>query len=280
MKLNDLSGQRFGRLVVIEKTDSQQTPNGTIRTMWKCRCDCGNIVIRSQQNIRNAEHASCGCWKSELTSERKLEDLTGKRFGRLVVVERADTTNVSTRWKCKCDCGKDCIVLAQNLKKGHTTSCGCYREEIRPKQQLKHGYRHTRIYGVYGKLKDRCTNPDNPSYERYGGRGITICDEWANDPKAFCEWAYSNGYREDAEYGECTIDRIDNDKGYSPDNCRIATEKTQANNRRSNLLIEHNGETKTLAQWRDYFGMTQSKAHYHLVEKKRTIQYLIDKGII
>lgn len=280
MQINDLKGLKFGRLTVLEKADSQITPNGTKRTMWKCRCDCGNIVVRSQQNIRNAKHASCGCWKSELTSDRKLEDLTGQRFGRLIVIERAETTHVSTRWKCKCDCGKECIVLAQNLKKGHTISCGCYREEVRPKQCLKHGYRHTRIYGVYCKIKDRCYNPNISCYVRYGGRGITMCDEWLSDPKAFCEWAWNHGYKEDAPYGECTVDRIDNNKGYSPDNCRIANEKTQANNRRTNLIIEYNGEKKTLAEWRDYFGMTQSKAYYHLVTKGRTIEYLIEQGIV
>lgn len=280
MQMIDLSGKKFGRLLVLEKSESKVTPNGTARTMWKCKCDCGNIVFRSQQNLRDAKHPSCGCWKSELTSERKLEDLTGQRFGRLKVVERAENTHVSTRWKCKCDCGKECIVLAQNLKKGHTTSCGCYRTEVRPTQRLVHGYRHTKIYSVYCGIKERCYCKSNPCYHRYGGRGITMCDEWLNDPKLFCEWAYSHGYKEDAHYGQCTIERIDNNKGYSPDNCKIADEKTQANNRRTNLLIEHNGETKTLAQWRDYFGITQSKAYYHLVTKKRTIQYLIDNGIV
>ena len=276
MQMNDLTGMKFGKLTVLEKAESQVTPNGTKKTMWKCRCDCGNIVIRSQQNIRNAPNASCGCEKAEQTSKRMLIDLTGQRFGRLVVVRRYD----KTRWLCQCDCGNEKIVIGHNLRRGHTKSCGCYREEVRPTQRLKHGYRHTRIYGVYGKMKERCCNPNNPSYPRYGGRGITICDEWLNDPKAFCEWAYANGYREDASYGECTIERIDNSKGYSPENCKIANEKEQANNRRTNLLIEHNGETKTLAQWRDYFGMTQSKAYYHLVQKKRSIQYLIDNGII
>ena len=280
MQMNDLKGLKFGRLTVLEKAESQKTPNGTVRTMWKCQCDCGNIVYRSQQNLRNVKHPSCGCWKNELTSERRLEDLTGQRFGRLTVIERAETTNVSTRWKCICDCGNECTVIAQNLKRGHTISCGCYREEVRPLQQFKHGYRHTRIYNIYGKIKDRCYNRNNPNYSRYGGRGITMCDEWLNDPKAFCEWAYAHGYKEDASYGECTIDRRDNNKEYSPENCRIATEKVQANNRRSNLLIEHNGETKTLAEWRDFFGMTQSKAHYHLVEKGRSFQYLIDNGIV
>lgn len=276
MQMNDLKGLRFGRLTVLEKAESQKTPNDTVKTMWKCKCDCGNIVYRSQQNLRNGKNPSCGCVKSKQVSERRLIDLTGKRFGRLVVIRRLD----KNYWLCKCDCGNQKEILGSNLRTGHSTSCGCYQKEVRAKNQYSHGYRHSRIYGVYGKIKGRCCNPNNPSYERYGGRGITMCDEWMNNPKAFCEWAYEHGYKEDAKYGECTIDRIDNNKGYSPDNCRIANEKVQANNRRSNLLIEHNGETKTLAEWRDFFGMTQSKAHYHLVEKGRSIQYLIDNGIV
>lgn len=280
MKKLDLTGKKYGRLTVLEQAENRTTPNGTQIVMWKCQCDCGNIVIRSAGNLRHVAHPSCGCWVRENTSKHRLEDLSGKRFGRLLVVERAANTGVTTRWRCKCDCGNECVVTAQNLKRGHTISCGCYREEVRPRQSFKHGYRHSRIYGVYGKLKSRCCNPNNSSYYRYGGRGITICDEWLNNPESFCEWAYAHGYREDAEYGECTIERIDNNKGYSPDNCKIANEKEQANNRRSNLLIEHNGETKTLAQWRDYFGMTQGKAYYHLVLKGRTVQELIDRGII
>lgn len=280
MQMHDLKGLKFGRLTVLEKAENHKTPNGSIVTMWKCQCDCGNIVVRSQQNLRNAKYPSCGCWKQELTSQRKLEDFTGQRFGRLVVIERAETTHVSTRWKCKCDCGNECIVLAQNLKKGHTISCGCYRKEIIPKQKFIHGYRHTRIYAVYGKIKDRCNNPNNPRFKDYGGRGIKMCEEWLNNPKAFCDWAYANGYREDAPYGECTIDRIDNFKGYSPENCRIVSLIVQANNQRGNRLISHNGETKTLTEWARTLNITTTKARYHLVEKGRSIQYLIDNGIV
>lgn len=278
MQKIDLTGQKFGMLTVVRQGKSKTSPNGTVKTMWLCKCDCGNEVLRSSQNLRKGYSVSCGCEKARKTSERKLEDLTGQRFGKLVVVSRAPTENKSTRWNCRCDCGNETVVLAENLKKGHTSSCGCYRREARP--QLTHGYRHTRAYGVYEKMKGRCYNKNNPSYHRYGGRGITVCDEWLNSPGAFVEWAYANGFREDAEYGECTVDRIDNNGGYSPDNCRIVNEKVQANNRRSNRIIQHDGENKTLAEWADYFGMTRSKAHYHLIEKGRSIQYLIDNGIV
>lgn len=259
MQMNDLKGLRFGRLTVLEKAESQKTPNGTVRTMWKCQCDCGNIVYRSQQNLRNVKHPSCGCWKNELTSERRLEDLTGQRFGRLTVIERAETTNVSTRWKCICDCGNECTVIAQNLKRGHTISCGCYREEVRPLQQFKHGYRHTKIYGVYCGMKDRCYNPNNPRYKDWGGRGITICDEWLKNPQAFCEWAYSNGYKEDAAYGECTIDRIDTNGNYEPSNCRWITNEEQQRNKRNSIKMEYNGETHTMREWAEILNIPYNK---------------------
>ena len=256
MRMIDLTGQRFGRLTVIERGENAITPNGTVKTMWRCKCDCGNEVVKSSQNLRANGMLSCGCWKRELTSERKLIDLTGQRFGRLVVLKR-DGKDFPTKWICKCDCGKECSVFAENLRRGHTTSCGCFRDENRGNLKRTHGYSKTRIYGVWGKIKARCCNPNNPSFPRYGGRGITICDEWENDPMAFINWAYANGYREDAEYGETTVDRIDNNKGYSPDNCRIADAQIQSNNRRSNKRITYNGETHTVAEWSRILNVNQ-----------------------
>lgn len=281
MELLNLVGQRFGRLVVLERAENRMSPNKTVRTMWRCMCDCGNVVERSSQNLRTGENPSCGCYKNEQTSKRRLIDLTGMRFGRLTVVERSDNAKAGqAKWLCKCDCGNECIAYGSNLQRGHTISCGCYREEIRPSLRQSHGYSNTRIYKVYEKIKGRCYNPNTPCYPRYGGRGITMCEEWLKNPESFIEWAYENDYDEDAEYGKCTIDRIDNNKGYSPENCRIVDAKEQANNRRTNLIIEHNGERKTLAQWRDYFGMTQWQAYKNFVIYKRTVQDVIDKGIV
>lgn len=280
MQKLDLKGQKYGRLTVLEEAESRISPNGTKVTMWKCQCECGNIVYRSSANLRHVAHPSCGCWQRENVSKHKLEDLTGQRFGRLVVIERAETTHVSTRWKCKCDCGNECVVLAQNLKKGHTKSCGCFREEVRPKQKFKHGYRHTRIYGVYCRIKGRCYNPNDPRYASYGGRGIKMCDEWYESPEKFCKWAESHGYDPNAEYGECTIDRIDVNGNYEPSNCRFTNLQVQSNNRQNTIYIEHNGMRKTITEWSEFFNFDRMKLYYHLVQKGKTIQELIDKGIV
>lgn len=176
----------------------------------------------------------------------KFQDLTGQRFGRLTVIERVKNNKFGTaQWYCKCDCGKYDIVSTGNLKK-NTASCGCYRKE----RMTKHGKSNERIYKIWKDVIKRCNNSNHRFYNNYGGRGITVCDEWLHDFQAFYDWAMNNGYE-----NSLTIDRIDNNKGYFPDNCRWVDYKIQANNRRSNHLITYNGKTQTMAQWADELGI-------------------------
>lgn len=161
----------------------------------------------------------------------KLVDIIGQRFGRLTVIARQGRDNhYQATWLCLCDCGKECVCRGHDLRRGRTKSCGCLCIDDAKIRFITHGKRRTRLYEVWYGMKMRCYNPKNSHYHRYGGRGITVCDEWLNDFQAFYNWAMANGYNENAPYGQCTIDRIDNNKGYSPDNCRWVDMKVQRQN--------------------------------------------------
>lgn len=180
-----------------------------------------------------------------------LQDLTGKVFGRLTVIEQAPNPYKNDNhacWRCICSCGKETIVPSNSLLKGNTSSCGCGSLEnaraqggvnkIHSDASYKNRYR---LFTIWNNMKQRCYNPKNPSYKNYGGRGITICKEWQNNYMSFKQWALNNGYKP-----ELSIDRIDNNKGYYPENCRWATKKEQQNNKTTNYYIEYLGKRYTL----------------------------------
>ena len=167
----------------------------------------------------------------------------------MTVIRRSleNTKQNKPLWECKCDCGNIIATTRRRLLDGSTKSCGCYRRDLAREMHTTHGQSrngkdHQRLYRIWSGMKDRCCNPKSKYWSRYGGAGINVCDEWKSYI-TFSEWAYKNGYQEDL-----TIDRIDNSKGYEPDNCRWTTYKVQENNRTNNVLYRVNGEVLTLAE--------------------------------
>jgi hypothetical protein len=168
-------------------------------------------------------------------------DLTGQRFERLTVVERTEDYispkgKPSVQWKCRCECGKECVVIGSLLRRGAVKSCGCFRNEKIVKYgednpKYKHGAWKERLYAVWKSMITRCFSEKCKSYADYGGRGITVCDEWLCYDN-FKKWAIANGYDPNAVFGKCTIDRIDNNGNYCPQNCRWVSMKVQSENKR------------------------------------------------
>lgn len=194
------------------------------------------------------------------------KNLSKQRFGKLVVLERSEPYicpkgRKRTRWKCLCDCGNISIAQTSKLTTGNTKSCGCGKIG----NNFKHGLRNTRLYRIWANMKTRCYNTNDNHYERWGGRGITMCDEWKNNFKPFYDWAMTNGYSDDL-----SIDRVDNNGNYEPNNCRWATVKEQNNNKR-NVKKKKGGDFMKLYSY-------QQEA-LNITKKINKVAYYMDMGL-
>ena len=187
------------------------------------------------------------------------------RFGRLVAIEPSGKDNYGGYvWRCICDCGKETNVRLSDLTHGRTKSCGCLRfETLSNGANKKHGMKQTRLYNIWRNAKTRCSNSRSPYYRNYGARGISFYEPWCDNFEVFASWAFDNGYSDNLE-----LDRIDNEKGYSPDNCRWVTRTVNANNKRTNHLINRHGITHTIAEWSRITGVSAS-----------TIRKRLNKGL-
>lgn len=231
----DLTGQKFGELTVIKFVGHCGKGHAC---KWLCKCDCGGEKIVSTTLLKRNIITNCGC--------KTKNKLVGKRFGRLIVIENSgkqkELKGNDVIWKCKCDCGNTTYASTGNLKSGRVVSCGCYSREV----HTKHGLNGTRINRIYLAAKRRCLSPSSDAYKHYGGRGIKMCDEWLGENGFinFYNWAMANGYKDDL-----TIERIDVNGDYCPENCRWVTMAEQMSNTTRSKRITIDGETHTVAQW-------------------------------
>ena len=189
----------------------------------------------------------------------KFIDISGQRFGRLIVIKENGTTkNGDIRWLCRCDCGNEKTITGSKLRSGHTQSCGCLQRETIRKIRTKHNMSSASLYSIWGNMKERCYRKTNNRYYRYGARGITVCDEW-HDFANFSEWAFDNGYEEGL-----SIDRIDIDKNYEPGNCRWIPLSEQMQNRSNTHWVEYNNEKICMSEFSRRIGISLSMVYKRL----------------
>lgn len=191
-----------------------------------------------------------------ITLPKKAIDITGERFSRLVVLGPVGQNRDKTiKWLCQCDCGNTPIIGTRALRAKTTFSCGCYHREWMSQQHTTHGYGQHPLYQTWHTIIRRCTWPNYKGYPSYGGRGITICDEWRDDVTAFCDHVSRLPHYGKKGY---TLDRIDNSLGYFPGNLRFATASEQSRNRRTSTLITYNGKTTNLVEWAAITGISRA----------------------
>lgn len=265
------SGDKYQHLTIIKEVEKDHLG----RRKFLCKCDCGNEKEVLLMQLRNGAAVTCGChkWNGLQTD---VSEYIGKRYNKLVVVEDAGKDEHNRPMvKCICDCGNETTTLLKYLKNGDTKSCGCLKHHVFDDHNFKHGLTprdfndyEKRIYIIWRNMRRRCNNESDQAYNHYGGRGIVVCEDWNNDYALFREWAVSNGYSP-----ELTIDRIDVNGNYCPENCRWVTMKEQTYNKRNTVYIEYQGERHTFLDWSKITGIRLSilKSRYRQGEPFETM---------
>lgn len=196
-------------------------------------------------------------------------NMIGYKTGLITVIERAGSKKGQATWLCECTCGKRFIQYGSALRKEKVKSCGHLYNDKEERRKIahntiaktKHGDCFARLYFVWLDMRARCNNPKDISYDNYGAKGVKVCEEWIHDYPSFKKWAMENGYNSKASRGECTLDRIDNTKGYSPQNCRWVNMKIQSNNKSTTKFLTVNGETHSYSEWAEITGIPRSRIY-------------------
>lgn len=250
--INDYIGKKFGHLTVIG--ESKKTHKYSNRFDFKC--DCGNIISEIPSRVLYGHRKSCGICNHRNSHEElkaKVNSMIGTRYGMLQIIGVSQSEKGNTTYaKCKCDCGNIVKILPFLLFRGERKSCGCAKtnnpmlsnSSSTSCGNFKDGRTKHNLYGVWKQMIDRCENPSAKHYDRYGGRGIKVCEEWKDFWK-FVEWSDSVGGRPK----KYSLDRINNDGNYEPSNCRWASQFVQTRNTSRNFIIEYNGVSKTVTDW-------------------------------
>lgn len=251
MRKIDITGQIFTGLTVLK--ECPERVNGRIQ--WICSCICGKVVRIDGGALRGEGSKTCGCLTGlnikKLSRRTKIKP--GDIYGNLLVIkECSKNSNKNITYLCKCICGNEKITCSYKLSHNIALHCGCKHGELINSYITKHGYskstdRHP-AYSIWLGIKQRCLSPLCCAYRDYGGRGITICEEWKNNPKVFVEWALENGYEKGL-----TIERIDVNGNYEPNNCKWITRYEQVSNRRNTIYISYRGKNIAPSkEWQKY----------------------------
>lgn len=248
MHIEDLTGKIFERWTVVGR---DPRIGDFKKARWWCKCQCGTIKSVSGSSLRAGTSLGCGC--------KKAKDWAGKKFNRWTGIERFGTTG--SKWLWRCDCGTERVIQVGTITHDYSKSCGCYKDEVAKKFHTKHGKSYTRAYNTWESMKDRCFNPNHKQWKHYGGRGITVCEEWKNSFEAF------HAYVGDPDPGMSLVRYPNNDGNYEPGNVRWASRRQQANNRRpqsNSMYVNVNGERLTISALSKRLGVKHSRLYYQL----------------
>ena len=252
-------GKEFGYWTPFDLAAPHIDRSGKQKQALWCRCRCGTVRSVTKDTLLNGRSKSCGCYHRQRMHETAYEDLVGQRFNHLFVVEDIGRRGRATLWKCLCDCGNYTEATTADLKRNHKMSCGCYHQDI-----IKtHGGSKSRLYKIWIGMRRRCYDTNQSGYKEYGGRGIKVCREWDDNFESFRDWSMSHGYTDNL-----TIDRIDYNGNYCPENCRWITTNEQCRNTRYNRFETIDGVTKTVVDWCDYYN----------IENRRTVYTRLKRG--